>query len=119
MRETMKSLAIGIVLMLAQALLGRAWAADVEHGKQVYELWCADCHAATGERYGLPAGFNVLQKRYQGSRPAELDKRTDLSVLTIKTMVRNGLNVMPRTRKTEISDAELDDLVAYLRRNNP
>jgi (+)-pinoresinol hydroxylase len=115
----MKSLAPAVLLTLAHSLLNCASAADTENGKHVYDLWCADCHAPTGERYGLPAGFNVLQKRYGGSLPADLSQRTDLSAATIKARVRNGLNVMPRTRKTEISDAELDDLVAYLRRNNP
>jgi mono/diheme cytochrome c family protein len=115
----MKSLATAALLTLVQPMLNCAGAADAEHGKRVYELWCADCHAPTGERYGLPAGFNVLQRRYSGSLPADLSQRTDLTAATIKTRVRNGLNVMPRTRKTEISDAELDDIVAYLRRNNP
>jgi len=32
--------------------------------------------------------------------------------------VRNGITVMPTFRKTEISDAELDAIAAYLTRNN-
>jgi mono/diheme cytochrome c family protein len=115
----MKWLVISVVFALAQCMMSCASAADIERGQRVYELWCADCHAPTGERYGLPAGFNVLQQRYHGSRPADLSQRTDLSAATIRTMVRNGLNVMPRTRKTEISDSELEDLIAYVRRNNP
>jgi (+)-pinoresinol hydroxylase len=115
----MKWLFIALVCALGPAMLNRADAADVEAGKRVYELWCADCHAPTGERYGLPAGFNVLQKRYNGTLPGDLSQRTDLSVLTVRTIVRNGRNMMPRTRKTEISDAELEDLIAYVRRNNP
>jgi mono/diheme cytochrome c family protein len=35
----------------------------------------------------------------------------------IKSVVRHGLYGMPITRKTEVSDAELDDVVAYLTRN--
>jgi hypothetical protein len=35
----------------------------------------------------------------------------------IKTVVRGGLYGMPITRKTEVSDAELEDVVAYLTRN--
>jgi hypothetical protein len=35
----------------------------------------------------------------------------------IKSVVRHGLFGMPITRKTEVSDAELDDIAAYLTRN--
>ena len=34
----------------------------------------------------------------------------------VKGFVRNGAYVMPRFRKTEISDPELDALAAYLTR---
>jgi mono/diheme cytochrome c family protein len=49
---------------------------------------------------------------------ALLDKRTDLTQPLIKTYVRNGLSIMPIFRKTEISDADLDAIAAYLTRNN-
>ena len=50
--------------------------------------------------------------------PALLDKRTDLTQALIKTYVRNGISIMPIFRKTEISDADLDAIAAYLTRNN-
>ena len=50
--------------------------------------------------------------------PALLEKRTDLTPQLIKTYVRNGISVMPIFRKTEISDADLDAIAAYLTRNN-
>ena len=50
--------------------------------------------------------------------PALLEKRTDLTPQLIKTYVRNGISVMPIFRKTEISDADLDAICAYLTRNN-
>jgi (+)-pinoresinol hydroxylase len=46
-----------------------------------------------------------------------LEQRTDLTPALIKTVVRHGLFGMPITRKTEVSDAELEDVVAYLTRN--
>jgi hypothetical protein len=36
----------------------------------------------------------------------------------IKQFVRHGVLFMPMFRKTEISDAELDAICAYLTRNN-
>jgi hypothetical protein len=36
----------------------------------------------------------------------------------VKVIVRQGVSFMPQFRKTEISDAELEALAAYLARNN-
>ena len=55
--------------------------------------------------------------KYKGKLPAVLEQRTDLAPAMIKTVVRHGLHGMPITRKTEISGAELEDVVAYLTRN--
>jgi len=100
-----------ILLLLA----AQAFAADeaaLQEGKQVYENWCVACHGP-----GL-AGTNALQAKYKGSRPALLDQRTDLLPAVTRTFVRNGVSVMPFFRKTEVSDADLDALAAYLARNN-
>ncbi len=43
-----------------------------------------------------------------------LEERTDLVPQITKNFVRTGVSVMPFFRKTEISDAELDALAAYL-----
>jgi mono/diheme cytochrome c family protein len=72
------------------------------------------CH---GEGVGKP-GTLALQAKYKGALPALLDKRTDLTQALIKTYVRNGISIMPIFRKTEISDADLDAIAAYLTRNN-
>jgi mono/diheme cytochrome c family protein len=72
------------------------------------------CH---GEGPGKP-GTMALQAKYKGVEPALLDKRTDLTPQLVKTDVRNGVSIMPFFRKTEISDADLDAIAAYLTRNN-
>lgn len=95
-----------------------ATAADIERGKAVFDRWCAGCHAGTNRQGGLPAGSYVLQQRYQGKLPANLDQRTDLQAVYIQSVVRNGVNIMPRSRKTEISDADMENLIAYLNRTN-
>jgi mono/diheme cytochrome c family protein len=84
------------------------------HGYVQYQEYCAVCH---GEGVGKP-GTLALQAKYKGAKPALLAERTDLTVLLIKTYVRNGISVMPFFRKTEISDADLDAIAAYLTRNN-
>ena len=82
-----------------------------EHGKQVFDHWCAPCHAVGS--YEHP-GTQALQAKYQGKLPAALEQRTDLTADNVRYFVRHGVTVMPFFRKTEISDADLDDLAAYL-----
>jgi len=97
-------------LLLAAPIASAQDTADLERGKAVYEHWCAPCHAAGP---GHP-GTQSLQLKYNGSVPAVLMERTDLPAETIKTFVRQGILSMAPFRKTEITDAELDDLAAYL-----
>jgi (+)-pinoresinol hydroxylase len=79
-----------------------------------YQDYCAVCH---GAGVGKP-GTIALKEKYKGAKPALLADRTDLTPPLIKTYVRNGISVMPFFRKTEISDADLDAIAAYLTRNN-
>jgi mono/diheme cytochrome c family protein len=85
-------------------------AAQAPDGKAVFDKWCAPCH---GDGPGKP-GTAALQALYKGVKPALLEQRTDLVPDLTKNFVRNGVSVMPFFRKTEISDAELDALAAYL-----
>ncbi len=85
-------------------------APELQEGKAVYAHWCAPCHAADP---GL-AGTLALQNKYEGSLPAALEDRTDLQPAVISYFVRNGVAWMAPFRPTEISDAELEQLNAYL-----
>lgn len=101
------------MLMLAAAL--PAAAADnpqIERGREVYQHWCSACHAA-GD-HGFP-GTLALAAKYQGtSTPAALEQRRDLSLPVLRHFVRNGVSIMPFFRKTEISDADIEAMAAYL-----
>lgn len=79
-----------------------------------YQDYCSMCH---GEGPGRP-GTMALQAKYKGAVPALLADRTDLTPQLIKMYVRQGISIMPIFRKTEISDADLDAIAAYLTRNN-
>lgn len=94
-------------LFLVIAVPAGAQPAD---GKAVFDHWCAPCHGAGA---GKP-GTSALEALYKGAKPALLEERTDLVPQITKTFVRTGVSVMPFFRKTEISDAELDALAAYL-----
>ena len=82
----------------------------VTRGDEVFQYWCAACHAA-GPAASRHAGARVL---YKGAKPAALEQRTDLVPELTRTFVRTGVSVMPPFRKTEISDADLAALAAYL-----
>jgi (+)-pinoresinol hydroxylase len=86
--------------------------AQIEQGHKVYDKWCYPCHGVGSDK----PGTNSLAQR--GQKPAVLEERTDLTAPMIKTFVRHGVLFMPMFRKTEVSDAELDAIAAYLTRNN-
>jgi mono/diheme cytochrome c family protein len=80
-------------------------------GKRVYDHWCSHCHDS-GQ--GHP-GTQGLQIKYRDTGiPAVLLERTDLTPPVIETFVRQGVLAMAPFRKTEITDAELAALAAYL-----
>jgi hypothetical protein len=56
----------------------------------------------------------ALERKYGGKLPAVLQQRSDLRPNYVKLVVRRGMSFMPSFRKTEISDAELTLLAAYL-----
>jgi len=115
----MKTTKSAKAVLLAAVLLsfaGSALAApddtQIERGHKVYAKWCFPCH---GTGPGKP-GTESLRQR--GQNPAVLEERTDLTAPAIKQFVRHGVLFMPMFRKTEISDADLDAIAAYLTRNN-
>jgi mono/diheme cytochrome c family protein len=82
-------------------------------GKAIYEHWCAPCHAAGP---GHP-GTQSLQMKYGGKLPAVLLERTDLAPQAVAVFVRQGILLMAPFRKTEITDADLAALTAYVAEN--
>jgi mono/diheme cytochrome c family protein len=97
---------------LLAGLCGSAQAqpSDAARGNEVFQYWCAPCHAP-GARH---PGTQALEALYQGAKPAALEQRTDLLPELTRAFVRTGVSVMPPFRKTEISDADLEALAAYL-----
>jgi (+)-pinoresinol hydroxylase len=99
-----------LLIALLAPLSGRAFAAESEadRGREVYQKWCAPCH---GTGLGKPGTSAAAA---HGVKPAVLEQRTDLTPKMIETAVRNGVYFMPRFRKTEISNADLAAIIAYL-----
>lgn len=86
----------------------------VERGAAVFNNWCSACHSRGPQN---APGTTSLQAKYQGSVPAALEDRRDLTPDLVKLFVRNGVAMMAPLRKTEVSDADLEALAAYLTRS--
>jgi (+)-pinoresinol hydroxylase len=82
-----------------------------ERGAAVFNNWCSACHSRGPQN---APGTTSLQMKYQGTVPAALEDRRDLTPDLVKLFVRNGVAMMAPFRKTEVSDADLDALAAYL-----
>lgn len=105
-------LVLAILFSMLSAFPGFAMPnqSTVEKGRDVYRKWCSPCH---GSGVGKP-GTDALAARYKGTKPAVLEERADLTPQMIRRFVRHGVLFMPSFRKTEISDADLDAVTAYL-----
>jgi (+)-pinoresinol hydroxylase len=106
------SLALLALTSVAQAAEPAAKTA-APSGQAVYEHWCAPCHAPGP---GHP-GTQSLQIKYSGKIPPVLVDRSDLSPQAVSAFVRQGVLLMAPFRKTEITDAELAALSAFVTKN--
>ena len=83
----------------------------LERGAAVFNNWCDACHRNAAQN---APGTRSLEFKYRGEIPAALEERSDLTPALVELFVRNGVATMPQFRKTEISDADLAALAAYL-----
>ncbi len=107
----------GPFLLAAAAAADSSSSADpVDHGRQVFALNCAPCHGRgpgdDGDEH-LP-GTAALQRKYQGAVPAALELRADLAPEVLEYFIRNGTGAMPPFRKSELTDADIAALHAYI-----
>lgn len=105
----------GILILVTLAAPAAAQDKNQVAGEAVYDKWCAPCHDG-----GLThPGTLALSAKYAGVKSPVLKEWTDLPPAVTKTFVRHGVSIMPFFRKTEISDADLNNLAIYLARNTP
>jgi mono/diheme cytochrome c family protein len=101
---------------LVAASPAAARAADLANGKALYELRCAPCHGNDGRGDG-PAAQAITPKP-RNFRDAAFWKGTTRE--QILTVVRDG---RPQTLMAGfqgvLSDAEIDDVIAYLQSFRP
>jgi mono/diheme cytochrome c family protein len=94
--------------LLMMALLSPAFGAQPDRGREVYQKWCTPCH---GTGLGKPGTSSATAR---GAKTPVLEQRQDLTQQMIESAVRKGVSIMPKFRKTEITDADLAAIVAYL-----
>lgn len=105
-------------LLIALTLSGAAFSTAAEavealNGKAMYTQRCGMCHQGIGMAVG------ILSRRPNDPSKGFLEQRTDLSSAVIRTVVRTGINNMPRISRAEVSDAELAAIADYLSRGKP
>lgn len=79
-----------------------AWAADANHGKQLFQGNCASCHAG---------GLNVVVKAKTLKADA-LKENGKNSVAAIVAQITNGAGAMPKF--SNLSDADKEDIATYV-----
>lgn len=105
-----------VALMTALAIPATIQAADVDHGKKLYETYCTQCHGLSADGKGINAAHLAVQPRNHTDR-AEMSARTDEDLF--KAIKEGGQAVnksilMPNW-DGNIDDDGIHDLVAYLR----
>ena len=97
--------------MLLSLLASFAFAADPAAGKVLYSASCTACHGVKGDGKG-PAAVALKPKPTDFTAAAFWPGKTDDQLATAIRAGRPGTSMSPFT---ELSDAEVADLVAYVR----
>lgn len=92
-------------------LLPAAEAGDAVAGQALYAANCTACHGVKGDGKG-PAAVALNPKPTDFTSAAYWQARTDAQVARA---IRSGRPGTSMTGFTQLSDGDLDDLVAYLR----
>lgn len=111
-----KSAALALVSAFLLPWTGQADETDAARGKALFESLCAPCHGKQPGLDGSPLlpGSARLQTKYEGEPSPFLEDRDDLDFETLRFFIRNGVGTMPSFRKTEIVDAGIADIAAFL-----
>src|ERR1017187_10387906 len=103
----LRALAICAALAAGPLVLPAAGKGDAEKGKEVFQP-CTVCHNSDSEEKKMGPGLKGLFKR------AKLASGKKITEANIRARVDEGGGGMP-AYKDMLSDAEKDDLVAYLK----
>jgi len=103
--------ALCLLALLPLAAAG-ASAGEAPPGQALFRRHCGICHLQGG------TGTFMLGRRL-GDENALLETRADLAGAYVRTVVRNGIQSMPRFSRVELPDADLARIVQYLAGTQP
>jgi mono/diheme cytochrome c family protein len=115
-QQLARALGLAGLIFAAGTAAVNAQDAAVQRGDAKFQHSCAPCHGpGPGDdgRAMLP-GTAALQIKYNGTVPAVLEARTGLTADVLKVFLRQGSWSMPPFRPTEVTDAEIEDIAAYV-----
>ncbi len=116
-RHLARALAVAGLFIVVGAGTAHAQDGDlIQRGKAQFQHTCAPCHGMGPGDDGRPMlpGSQSLQFKYKGSLSAFLERRSDLPYEVLRVYVRRGSWSMPGFRKTEVTDADVRAIAAYL-----
>lgn len=105
-------------LPLLLALLGLALSASAEdqEGKQIYDMYCTQCHGFDGNGRGVNAAHMSVLPRVH-TDPVEMKARQDSDLFKVIKEGGPAINksVLMPSWKHNLSDAQIEKLVHHLR----
>jgi (+)-pinoresinol hydroxylase len=104
-----------LMLLLSSNLALGQDDSSAAHGKMVFDRYCALCHGDGPGGDGAPMlpGTHAIYIKYRGELPPLLQHRSDVTIELIRSVVRNGLASMPPFRQTEVTDTDLEAIMAW------
>ena len=124
MNRILESSMVGVLVLLGSAAFAQS-PPSAERGKTLFLHKCQPCHGTerSDQGHAMLPGTDALRLKYRGSLPAALEQRSDLTPEAIKAFLRRGTWSMPPFRKSELSDADIADVSAWIaqasRRSSP
>lgn len=119
MRSRHRAVALVPALAASASLIGLAASgapkpaagptADLVEQRGLFDAHCGICHLKDGY------ATSILAARL-GSKRALLAERSDLDTNGIRSVVRGGMLPTPPQTRVDLTDAELDRIIAYLTR---
>lgn len=107
---------IPLFALLGCGVLAPAHAGDAENGKQLYRVYCTQCHGIEGNGKGINVHDMAVAPR-DHTDTGEMSARTDEDL--VKAIKHGGKavnkSVLMPAWGGNLSDAQVEDLVAYLR----
>lgn len=105
------------IMIFAMLVSPLAFAQDDDEGEQLYGLYCTQCHGVNGNGKGVNAAHMSVQPRSHVDRE-EMMTRSDEELFKVIEQGGKSIdksNLMPAWGDN-LSDMEINELVAYLRR---